>query len=152
MTLWEIDQALLACIDAETGEIDEEMWNALSIERDVKIEHTAILIKELLLQASGIHEEEKRLAERRKQKERTAERLKTNLDHSLFGQKFETSRVSVTYRKSEAVEIAPDARIPLDFLRYKDPEPDKTRLKAAIKDGMEFEGIKIVEKRNICIK
>lgn len=152
MTLYEIDQALLACIDPETGEIDEAQWEALSIDRDVKIENTALLIKDLLAQAELIREEEKALADRRRRKENTAERLKRNLANSLYGQKFETSRVEINFRKSVKLDIGCDAIIPKEFLKYKAPEPDVTRLKAYLKDGGCVYGVTLLENNNIQIK
>lgn len=152
MTLWEIDQALLACIDPETGEIDEEAYDALNLDRDVKIENTALLIKDLLAEAAMIREEEKVLAERRRRKEKTVERLKANLDRSLDGQKFETSRCAISYRKSETLDIGFDAIIPEGFLRYKAPDVDINRLKAAVKNGESFHGVQLIERRNMSIK
>ena len=98
MTLWQIAQAFLDCIDPESGEIDEAAWGELSLDRDVKIENTALLIKELTAEAAVIREEEKALADRRRRKENTVERLKENLNLSLDGQKFETSKVAISFR------------------------------------------------------
>ena len=48
MKLYEIDEQILNCIDAETGEIiDADMLNALQMERDAKIEGVALWIKDL---------------------------------------------------------------------------------------------------------
>ena len=63
MTLYEIDAALMACIDPETGEIDADAWEALSLDREVKIENTALLIKDLLAEANMIKQEEDALAQ-----------------------------------------------------------------------------------------
>lgn len=48
MTLYEIDQAILACIDEESGEIiDADALAELSMERDKKVEGVALWIKNL---------------------------------------------------------------------------------------------------------
>ena len=40
MKLYEIDEAIMACIDAETGEIiDADKLDKLTMERDAKIEN-----------------------------------------------------------------------------------------------------------------
>ena len=46
--LYEISQEMLACIDAETGEIiDIEKLSTLAMERDTKIKNIALWIKNL---------------------------------------------------------------------------------------------------------
>ena len=43
MTIFEIDEAILECVDLETGEIiDAERLDALQMERDKKIENVAL--------------------------------------------------------------------------------------------------------------
>ena len=57
MTLYEIDQKLLDCIDLETGEIlNEERLNELQMERNEKLEKVALWIKELKAEAETIEE------------------------------------------------------------------------------------------------
>ena len=52
MTLYEIDDAILSCIDMETGEIiDEEKLTALTMERDAKISGVENYSKNLI----GLH-------------------------------------------------------------------------------------------------
>ena len=48
MRLYEIDEAILSCIDTDTGEIlDADKLNALQIEREEKLENVALWIKKL---------------------------------------------------------------------------------------------------------
>ena len=48
MKLYEIDEAILNCIDTETGEIiDADQLDKLTMERDTKIENVACWIKDL---------------------------------------------------------------------------------------------------------
>lgn len=48
MTLYEINEAIMACVDVETGEIiDLDRLNALEMERDRKISNVACWIKDL---------------------------------------------------------------------------------------------------------
>ena len=66
-TLYEIEQAIMDCVDLETGEIiDIEKLDQLQMDKDVKIENTALFIKNLLSDADQIREEEKKLADRRR--------------------------------------------------------------------------------------
>lgn len=141
------------CVDLETGEIiDIEKLDQLQMDRDVKIENTALFIKNLLSDADQIREEEKKLAERRKVCENKANSLKAYLSRYLSGEKFKTPRVSISYRKSESVDIKDISSIPGDYLKIKDPEPDKTAIKAAIKAGKIVDGVEIVVNQNIQIR
>ena len=70
----------------------------------------------------------------------------------LAGEKFETSRAVCSFRKSQKVEITDLDKIPDDYLRYKTPEPDKTAIKAAIKDGISVEGAELIDSISMSIK
>ena len=55
MTIYEIDQAIMECVDIETGEIiDTEQLDKLQMERDTKLENVACWIKELTAEAEAI--------------------------------------------------------------------------------------------------
>lgn len=61
MTLYEIDSAIMDCVDEETGEIiDLEKLEALNIERDKKVEGIALAVKNYAAEAKAIKEEGKR--------------------------------------------------------------------------------------------
>ena len=54
MKLYEIDEAILNCIDLETGEIiDTEQLDKLTMEREAKLENVACWIKELKAEADS---------------------------------------------------------------------------------------------------
>ena len=161
MTLYEIDRELLACLDLETGEItDAERLDALQIERDTKLENTALYIKNLLAEVEAIKAEEKALAERRKAKENKAESLKKYLADNLSGGKFETAKVNISFRKSEGVEISEPEMLLFylenmgfdDCIKYELPKIQLAPVKKLIKEGHELPGAAIVEKQNIQIK
>lgn len=151
-SIYDIDRELLALIDEETGEIaDFEAFESLQMQRDEKIEGAACWIKELEYQAACIKEEEKALAARRKAAENRAKRLREYVGTALAGSKFETPRCKISYRKSVSLEIADGAVIPEDYthVEYK---VDKAGLKAAVKAGLEIEGVALVEKQNMQVK
>ena len=152
-TLYEIEQAIMDCVDLETGEIiDIEKLDQLQMDRDVKIENTALFIKNLLSDADQIREEEKKLADRRRVCENKGKSLKEYLSGYLSGQKFKTPRAAISYRKSESVNVSDIGKIPEEYLKHKDPEPDKTAIKAAIKSGQTIDGAEIIVNQNIQIK
>ena len=151
--LYEINDDILACVDMETGEvIDEDKLQQLQMKFDEKVEGIACWIKNLLSDAAAIKAEKDNLAEREKACKNKAESLKRSLQSALGGEKFKTAKVSISYRKSESVEIADGAKIPDEYLKYLEPEVKKTDLKKAIKSGETFEGVSLVEKQNIQIK
>lgn len=151
MTIYEIQEQILDCIDLETGEIDEERLNALEMEKEQKLENVALWYKDLIAEGKAIKEEEQALKKRRESSENKAESLKRYLKYWLGGEKMKTSKVSISYRTSKSVEIAEGAFIPEEYRRIK-WEPDKTALKEALDAGEEFDGIKLEEKQSILIK
>jgi hypothetical protein len=153
MNLYEIDAAILECVDVETGEIfDVDKFEELSLTRDAKVENVCLWIKNLKAEAEALKVEKDAFAQRQKAAENKMESLKKYISGYLEGAKFETARVKVSFRKSESLEISEDAKIPEEFLKYKEPEVDKVGLKKALKDGMQFDGVSLVQNQNIQIK
>ena len=153
MKLYEIDQAIMDCIDMETGEIvNEELLNDLQMERDAKIENVVLWIKELKAEAEALKAEKLAFAERQKVTENKMESLKKWLAYALNGEKFKTVRASVTFRTSEKVEIADIYKLDENYLRYKEPEADKDAIKKAIKAGQQVAGATLVPSTSVIIK
>ena len=158
MTIYEINEQILNCIDPETGEIiDIDKLNELEIERDAKIENVACWIKELKAEAEAIKTEKQTLAERQKVAENKAESLKKWLAYALQGEKFKTAKCSVSFRKTESVEVTDEGLSNLmkehdELLTYKAPEPNKTKIKQALKDGLSVEGIRLGCNTSVIIK
>lgn len=153
MKLYEIDQAILNCIDLETGEIiDTEQLDKLTMEREAKLENVACWIKELKAEAEALKAEKMAFAKRQQVAENKMESLKKYLAYALDGQAFKTVRASVTFRKSQAVEVADIYKLDENYLRYKEPEADKTAIKEALKAGQTVAGATLVENTSVIIK
>ena len=153
MKLYQIDQAILNCIDLETGEIiDTEQLDKLTMEREAKLENVACWIKELKAEAEALKAEKMAFAKRQQVAENKMESLKKYLAYALDGQAFKTTRASVTFRKSQAVEIADIYKLDENYLRYKEPEADKTAIKEALKAGKTVAGATLVENTSVIIK
>ena len=158
MTIYEINEEILNCIDLETGEIiDIDRLNDLQLERDAKIENVACWIKELKAEAEAIKAEKLALAERQKVAENKAESLKKWLTFALNGEKFKTAKCSVSFRKTESVEVTDEGLSNLmkehdQLLTYKAPEPNKKAIKDAIKDGLSVEGVRLGCNTSVIIK
>lgn len=152
-TLYEIDEEILNCVDMETGEIiDVERLGQLQLAREDKVEGIALWIKNLLSDANAIKEEEDKLAQRRKVNENKAKNLKEYLSKFLNGQKFKTPKVSISYRKSESVEVSDISKLDDDYLKFAEPTVDKTKVKKALEAGVMLQGVELLEKQNIQIR
>ena len=153
MTLYEIDNEILNCVDEETGEIiDEEKLNTLSMDRERKIESIACWFKDLKAEAEAIKTEKKALENRQKIAENKCESLKKYLSTYLNGEKFTSAKAAVSFRKSETVEVTDASLLGEEYLRYRELEANKEAIKAALKAGGTVEGACIVEKKNVIIK
>lgn len=163
MKLFDIDERLAACVkldesrvvDTESGEIiDLEAIAALEMERDKKIENLGCWYKNLLADAEALKAQKNAFAEREKAAKAKAESLRGFLGRYLNGKKFESAKVAMSFRKSEAVEF--DAKcigdVPEEFLKFKDPELDKVAVKKAIKAGETVPGCELVARQNLQIK
>ena len=161
MTLYQIDQGLLSLIDPETGELlDYEAFANLQMEREQKLENMALWYKELSAEAKAIKEEADSLTERRKSVEARAERLKNYLSLALDGQKFQTARCQLSFRKTTSLEVADDVALIKwaessgydDCVRRKAPEVSKSAVTALIKAGVTVPFAQLVDGKSLAVK
>jgi len=162
MRLYEINAELEKLIDPETGEIaDIELFEHLAMERSTKIENIALWIKNLESDAESLQAEEKKLKERRVSAENNAERLHDFLSGMLSdGEKFETPRVKLSWRKSESVKIlipeedfiAWAKKVNDDLLSYKEPTINKVEIKKRLNAGEAITAATLLQSNNLQIK
>lgn len=157
MSIYEIDAQIEECIDTESGEIiDMERLEALEMERSQKIENVALWIKNLKAEAEAIKAEKQNLDKRAKSAENKAEQLKKYLDYALMGEKYKSAKVNISYRTSTSVEVDLEQLETYEcadnYLRYKDPEPNKDAIKEALNHGYELPGCSLVQKTSIQIR
>lgn len=152
--LYGINQLILECIDLETGEIvDVEMFDQLQMERNEKLENVALWYKNLISEAQAYKAEKDIFADKQKRAESKADSLKKYLDSALHGNKFDTVKVSVSYRKSTSVEVIDQDAIPERYLRtVTTVAPDKAEIAKALKVGEAISGVELKESSNIQIK
>lgn len=152
----QIEEALEEAIDPETGEIVNESKldeiEALKDAKDESIEQIGLYFKDLAAEAEAIKAEEKNLHDRRTALENRAEGVKKALEKILKGEKFKTPRLAVSYRKSEQTEITDLTKIPMEYFKWKDPEPDKTAIKKALKAGEDVPGATLKPNMSTIIK
>ena len=162
MNIWEISEKYAAAlenmeIDEETGEVmNAAMYEIAESEFEEKAENYALYIKNLRSTTEGIKAERQKLAERQKAIENKTAILEDRLEwamRSVSRTKFETARVALSFRKSEVISITDEGIIPASYMREKvTTEPDKTAIRAAIKNGETVDGAAMVEKYNLQIK
>lgn len=159
MTLYELTEAMENFdldIDEETGEIlNADELDQLQVEHDEKLKNCVYYYKNMMAEAAALKAEKQKLAERQKTAENKAEWIKHYIANDLKGEKFEPEddvTIKVTYRKSESVECADIYKVPDEYIRYKEPELDKARIKKALKAGDTVDGCVLVTKSNIQIK
>ena len=154
MNIFQIDSEIMNCVDPETGEIiNFEKLEELQLERDQKVENIALWIKNLRYEAECLKAEKFAFAQREGAVKRKIEDLENYLGNVLSGQKFETPKVKVSFRKSTSVGIENESLLPAEYIEIKvERSPNKAAIRAALKVNRTVPGAKLVEKTNIQIK
>ena len=161
MKLYEINRVIEEvinrgyAIDEETGELlfSSEDLEQLQIDRSDKIEGIALTIKNYLALADDIKAEEQNLKARREATTKKAQWLENYLTEMLNGEKFETAKAQISFRKSVKVIVDEGVQLPEEYIKTTvKTEPNKTAIKNAIKDGAEIIGCRLEESQNIQIK
>ena len=161
MNLYEIDNAITALTDPETGELlDFEAFEQLQIEREHKIENIALWVKDLTAEAKAIQDEIKSLTERRDALKKKAQRLESYLMRFLDGEKFTTPRCVVTFRRSKSLQVEDDFSLVAwrqengfpDCILMSQPEVSKKAITDLIQSGVDVPFAHIVEHLNMGVK
>lgn len=160
--LYEIDAAILECVDMETGEIfDPEKLDALQMERNQKLEGVALWVKDLKAEAAAVKEEADKLNARKKAIDNKVDSLKQWLLYALGGEKLKTPRCNVYQTHSQKLNVPDEPGLisflqtlnePEKFLRFKEPELKKDDIKKALKDGYEIPGAALEETESVVIR
>ena len=153
MNLFQIEEEIMKCVDMETGEIiDSEKLDKLQMDREQKIENIALWIKNLVSDAEALKAEKQTFADRQRAAENKAASLKKYLSDYLAGEKYKSAKVSISFRKSETVNILDISQIPEQYLKVAEPTVDKTGIKNALKAGEFITGAELIENQNIQIR
>ena len=116
-----------------------------------KFDGYAAILRTMAAQKKMLEEEKKRLEARIASWDSNMKRMKEFMTFSMQSTgktKFKTAQNSFWIQKNpESVVMDTEdwEKIPEDFLRYKDPEPDKTKIKEALKAGVKFDGVAHLE-------
>lgn len=135
--LWEIDERIRECVDPETGEIiDDAALDALTIAREQKVEGVALWCKELNYEVEALKAEKAKLDARIKTAENKIKGIKGWLEFATGEEKFTTPKVVVSFRRSSAVVIDDQDKIPIKFMKEEITyTPMKVELKKALANG-----------------
>ena len=162
LTIYQIEQnynQLAEELIDNGGELTPELETALAITEE-QLQNKSVaysfVIKQMDADVDIIDAEIKRLQALKKQREKASEYLKERIKHAmdLFQtDEIKTPLVKINFRKSETVEVEDVNALPATFKVVKVTEQaDKVAIKAAIKDGIEIPGCRIIENRNLQIK
>ena len=161
--LYEIDQAILECVDLETGEIlDSDRLTALQMERERKLEGVALWVKDLNAEADAVKAEADKLTARRKALDNKIASLKAWLLWALDGEKLKTPRCSVYQTHNTKLNVIDEQSVvnyiqthyqePEQFLKISLPEIRKDAVKAELKAGKEIPGTALETTESVVIK
>jgi len=162
LSLYQINQDYENClsqvIDTDTGEVLNEnlieVLNNIQMALEEKALNTAYVIRKLDSRIDAIKNEIDRLKKLKEMAESAEERLKKYLQENIpEGQKIQGDLITISWRKSESVEISDVSKIPKEYIKTKIEEsPDKTTIKEALKSGKQVPGAELVSKNNLQIK
>lgn len=146
LTLW----ALM-----ESGELDDEMligaMECSQEELHIKIESYCKWIKNMESDIAGLKAEEERLKDKRKTMENTIDRAKKAMKAAMevSGEKKIKGDLFTISIQANPESVVLDEQyienIPPEYLKVKDPELDKAKLKEDLKNGVNLDGIAHLE-------
>ena len=162
-SLFQIDAEIMACIklensddyvNTETGEIiDAAALDALKMEIPKKLENLGRWMLNLEAEEKALADQEKRFKERKDAVKKKRESIKSYVGAFLNGKPYKCTDFEFKWRTSESVKFDGDIyKVPDDYLRYKEPELDKAKIKKALKSGIEIAGCSLEVKNNLSIK
>lgn len=151
MTLYEVDQRILAMTDPETGEImDDAAFDALMMDRRDLIENMTLWYKDLRADVKEIKDEIDQLSARKQAMERKMDRIYQYLKRTLDGEKFSTARCAISYRSSTALDVS-DIQTAAEWLENNgcrdmvtyEAKLDKRSIASLLKDGKSIPGVEL---------
>lgn len=168
MNIYEIDEEIEKIINnppvnEETGELIEDeffmMLTALHEERNKKIENIACAIKNLTALAEALKAEKMSIAKRQQRIEKKIESLRYYLSHILDGEKFETERCAITFRKTTSCGITDESscinwlqRMGHGICTKLKVEINRAEVLKLLKAGEAVEGAELVTSNSMTVK
>ena len=160
MTLYELTELMKDFdleVDEETGEVlNGDELDRLQWDLNEKLKNCVYWYKNQKAEADALKAEKQKLAKRQQTAERKVEWMKNYIASCLgegvaFAPEDDVT-VRIGWRKSQSIECDDIYRVSDEFLRYREPELDKARVKKALSNGEIVDGCELVTKMNIQIK
>ena len=161
--IYELTQGIQMLWDLmDAGELDDDtlidaMENTQE-ELNVKLENYCKFIKNLESDIDGLKAEEKRLAAKRKTMENTIERAKKAMQWAMNAAgekkvKGSLFTISIQNNPEKVVLETEDVNlIPSHYVKYKEPEIDKAKVKEDLKAGVELSFAHLEQSEGIRIR
>ena len=155
-SLYELTAGLQTLWDLmEEGTLEDEMlleaFKNQEEEISFKLEGYCKFLKNLESDIAGLKAEEDRLKARRKAMENTRDRMKVVMQMAMetAGEKKVKGQIFTIYIQANPESVVLDEsyieNIPPEYLKVRDPEIDKAKLKEDLKNGVNLEGIAHLE-------
>lgn len=156
-TLYELTDEYQTLLElAQDPEVDADMirdtMEGIEGELSIKLDGYGVVLKELDGREDLLEKEIKRLTAMKKACTDNKARMKGNIQAAMEAvgkPKIKTDKFSFSIKnnpESVVMDVKTWQEVPEAYLRYKDPEPDKTKIKDAIKAGMDLSGIAHMER------
>lgn len=146
---------ILEQLESEDG-IDKNLYESLKLDEEEKIVSCARIYRQILSDAQACKDEEKRLSERKKKLENSAQRLKDMMFEGMKMTGVNTIRrpeFDIMIKKNPpSLRIDKEENIPNEYFKNLAPVLDKTLLKNAVKSGLNLEGVQLVQTERLEIK
>jgi predicted nucleic acid-binding Zn-ribbon protein len=163
MKLYEIDNIIQQKIDEaelmynETGKYPDQFTeniNALEMIKTDKITNIAKYIVSIQAEIVALQEEIDRMKDKISSRQNKIEFLRSYIQSNMTNdEKIKDPFISISFRKSESVEISDMSLIPDMYKKTKtEISPDKIAIKDAIKNGQEISGAQIMTNYYLQIK
>ena len=152
--IYNVQQLIQDGADQEQIEMLLDAKSMLEMERGTKLEGYAMVVKNLESDVNGIDSEIKRLTERKRFMQNNISNLRQRMTETLKtveGNRLETNRFMLSFRKSTAVQIEDETLIPPQFIKT-ETKVVKTDLAKVLKEGAQIPGASLVENQSLQIK
>lgn len=158
MKLYELTNAYQEVLELIEEGNEEYLDTLESIKENIeqKAENTAKVLKTIEAQIEVIRQEEKRLANRRKELENSVTRIKQYLENNLREvgmKKIKGNIFTISIQKNPpSIEVINENLIPEKYMVIKPPEPNKKEILNALKNGEQIDGVELKQTESLRIR
>lgn len=154
-----IQQLIQDGADEEQIQVAMDAEEVINLERDVKLESYAMVIKNLENENIGLKAERDRFDHRIKHNNNVIERMKSVMAETLNlvepdnngNKRVKTEKFTFGFRKSIKVEVSDIDSIPTQYVKV-ERTISRSELAKALKAGEHIEGAKLVENQSLSIR